>query len=487
MQNKNIIAGIDFGTTTSAISILENGLPKILKVENHSPLLPSIVAFSRNGKILIGDDAKKQALLNPERTFRSIKRKLGEDASVMIDATPWTFEQMGAEIIKKLVSSAEKITKKEISKAVITVPAYFNDIQRKALKNMGGKANLEVLRIINEPTAAAMAYGINTEIDHTVLVFDFGGGTFDISILSIADGVFEVLATGGDNKFGGDDIDNILISNIVSEFRKARGVDIGRDKLALQKLRDEAEKLKIKLSVTPTATIKIPFITADKHGPIHLERTFTVEEFNKLISGIINKLISITMDTLRMTDLENDEIDKVLLVGGSTKIPAIKEALLKKMGEKIVGGVNPVECVSLGASIQGGILAGDLQNRVLLDVIPLTLGVEIEGGSTEPIIEKNSTIPVSKKKTFSTVVDDQTEVEVRIVQGNSDRADENVEIGRFTLDKIASGKKGIPKIDVEFDIDANGIMKVSAKDNATGSFKSLKIEQSHKNKTSGVI
>lgn len=462
------IAGIDFGTTTSAISFYIDGSPSLVTLDSGKKLLPSITAYTKTGEVLVGDEAKKQSILNPEKTFLSIKRRLGDKAKNNIDGKKLSNEKIGAEIVAKLKKDAERTLGIEITEAVITVPAYFNQLQRKSVQEIGKLAGLNVLRIINEPTAAAMAYGINLEEEQNILVFDFGGGTFDVSILTIAEGVFEVLATGGDNLLGGDDIDQMIIDDAVAEFKNLNKIDLTADKLAMQKLKDEAEKLKVTLSEKPEAVLDIPFISADENGPVHLKRSYSQDSLNKMIEPILRKLVDLTLSALKDSGLEKGEIKKVLLVGGSTRIPAVRDSISDIFDEKILAGINPVECVALGASIQAAILGGKISKQVLVDITPLTLGLAIDGGAAEPVVPRNSAIPASYKKIFSTVTDDQTEVELRVYQGNSDRVDENIHLGTFVLDRIEKAKKGEPKIEVEFEINVDGIMDITAKDTKIG-------------------
>lgn len=470
------IAGIDFGTTTSAISFYIDGSPSLITLDSGKTLLPSITAYTKTDEVLVGEEAKKQAILNPEKTFQSIKRRLGDTKKNIVDGKKISNEKIGSEIVARLKSEAERVLGTEITEAVITVPAYFSQPQRKAVQEIGKLAGLKVLRIINEPTAAAMAYGINLDEEQNILVFDFGGGTFDVSILTIADGVFEVLATGGDNLLGGDDIDQIIIDDAVAEFKDLNNIDLITDKLAMQKLKDEAEKIKITLSEKPEAVLDIPFISADENGPIHLKKTYSLDTLNGMIAPILKKLVDLTLSALKDSGLEKGDIKKVLLVGGSTRIPSVRDSISDIFDEKILAGINPVECVALGASIQAAILGGKITQQVLVDVTPLTLGLGIDGGAAEPVVPRNSAIPASFKKIFSTVTDDQTEVELRIYQGNSDRVDENIHLGKFILGGIEKANKGEPKIEVEFEINVDGIMNIAAKDKKTGTQKSITIE-----------
>ncbi len=477
MANKKRIVGIDFGTTTSAIGMVKNGVPFLFEVDDGEAMMPSVVAFGKGDEVIVGHKAKKQAVLNPDKTFRSVKRRMGEKETVNTGRGEWALEQIGAEILKKLKAGAERHLGHPVTDAVITVPAYFNQLQRQAVQEVGKLAGLNVLRIINEPTAAAMAYGLNQTDEQSVMVFDFGGGTFDVSVLTIADGVFEVKATGGDNMLGGDDIDQMIIDKVAADFKKDHGIDLAQDKMAMQKLKDEAEKLKIALSSSDSARLNIPFITADKHGPIHIDKTFTQAQMDQMTVTLVNKIIRLAKETLKKSGLDNNTLDKVLLAGGSTRIPAVRDAIAENFGGKVLGGVNPLECIALGAAVQAAILDGEVEGTVLLDVIPLSLGLEIEGGSAEVIIPANATIPVSQKKVFSTVADNQTEVEIKILQGNSNRATENVTLGRFILGGIELAKKGEPKVEVEFDINVDGIMNVRARDTKTGAARSVTIDR----------
>ncbi|MBI5177998.1 MAG: Hsp70 family protein [Nitrospinae bacterium] len=485
LVNESPIVGIDFGTTTSAIGVVRGGAPVLLAVDDGETMMPSVVAFGKADEILVGAKAKKQAVLNPDRTFRSVKRRMGEKDSVAIGSGSYSLEALGAQILARLKAGAEKELGHPVKDAVITVPAYFNQLQRQAVQEVGRLAGLNVLRIINEPTAAAMAYGVSQTEEQNVMVFDFGGGTFDVSVLTIADGVFEVKATGGDNMLGGDDIDQMLMDKVVADFKADHGIDLSQDKMAMQKLRDEAEKLKVALSTQESARLHIPFITADKHGPIHIDKTFTNAQLEEMIAGIVGKIVRLAKDTLKKSGFENRELDKILLAGGSTRIPAVRDAIVNSFGGKLLGGVNPLECVALGAAVQGAILGGAMENKVLLDVTPFTLGLEIEGGAMEEVIAANTPIPAGQKKEFSTVADNQTEVEIKIFQGNSNRASENTLLGKFILGGIEKAKKGDPKVEVGFDVNVDGIMSVSAKDKKTGSSRSITIEKSIINRKKG--
>lgn len=473
-RQSNTIVGIDFGTTTSAISVVQNGYPSLIHVDG-DVLLPSIVAFDDNGNVMVGAIAKRQAVVNPERTFRSIKRQVGEEKRYMIGDVEWSAEQIGAQILLRLKKGAEKQLGRPLGHAVITVPAYFNQLQRQSVREIGRMAGFNVLRIINEPTAAVLAYAINETEEQNVLVFDFGGGTFDVSMLTIARGVFEVKATGGSNRLGGDDIDRLIVKKIVNDFIAVHLIDLTKDKMAMQKLRDAAEKVKIELSDKDAAQVRIPFITADEHGPKHIDTRFSVEMLEELTKPLINRLINLARETLRAAGIDKTEINHILLAGGSTRIPAVRKAIVQNFGDKLLGGVNPVECVALGASVQAAIIAGMIKDAVLVDITPFSLGVEIEDGGTEMIIPRNSTIPMHRKKVFTTVVDNQTEVEINVLQGNSNRAAENMALGRFILGGLKKERKGVPKVEVTFDIDVNGIMRVSAMDYKTGAIRNVNI------------
>ncbi|GMT42354.1 MAG: chaperone protein DnaK [bacterium] len=480
-EDTRFIVGMDFGTTTSAVGVVKNDNPHLLPVDDGAAVMPSVVAFGKNGEVLVGGGAKRQAVLNPERTYHSIKRRMGERETYAIDGKEWSPSGISAQILLRLRKEAGKTLGREVIDAVITVPAYFNQLQRQAVKEAGKLAGLNVVRIINEPTAAAMAYGVNLSEEQNILVFDFGGGTFDVSILNIADGVFEVKATGGDNRLGGDDIDLLIIDRIVKDFRQSRGIDLSTDKVAMQKLKDEAENLKIALSSSESARLRVPFITADQHGPIHIDCTFTTAMLDSMCEPLIRRLVSIAERTIKSSGLKKSDVDRILLAGGSTRIPAVRSAIEKHFGlEKILDGVNPIECVALGAAVQAAIIGGEIEQRVLVDVTPLTLGLEIEGGETEPLIQKNSPIPASAKKVFTTLADFQKEVEIKILQGNSNRALENVSLGSFILDNLQKAKKGVPQVEVEFDINVDGIMNVAARDKNTGSRCSIRIDRKDK-------
>ena len=472
------IIGIDLGTTFSAVSVLEGGKPVIIPSAEGERTTPSVVAINNDGERLIGRVARNQAITNPENTVRSIKRHMGEDYKVKIFDKEYTPQEVSAMILQKLKSDAEAYLGQKVNDAVITVPAYFNDSQRQATKDAGKIAGLNVLRIINEPTAASLAYGLDKSNDHTVLVFDFGGGTFDVSILELGDGVFEVKATSGDNHLGGDDIDEIIIEWISREFKKSNGIDLREDKTALQRLKEAAEKAKIELSSKTTTSINIPFITADSTGPKHLNMELSRAKFEGLIEGIIERLKVPTEKALKESGVSIDKIDKVILIGGSTRIPSVQKLVKDLTGKDGDKSVNPDEAVALGAAIQGGILGGDVKDVLLLDVTPLSLGIETLGGVSTKLIEKNTTIPSKKSQVFSTAADNQNAVSIHVLQGERAMATDNKTLGRFDLVGIPPAPRGIPQIEVTFDIDANGIVHVSAKDLGTGKEQSIKITAS---------
>ncbi len=472
------VIGIDLGTTNSVVAVLEGGEPVVITNAEGSRLTPSVVAFSKEGERMVGQVAKRQAITNPERTVMSIKRHMGSDYRVEIDGKKYTPQEISAMILQKLKQDAEAYLGEKVEKAVITVPAYFSDSQRQATKDAGRIAGLEVLRIINEPTAAALAYGIDKEDASTILVFDLGGGTFDVSILELGDGVFEVKATSGNNKLGGDDFDQRLIDYIAAEFMKEHGIDLRQDRMALQRLKEAAEKAKIELSSLTSTTINLPFITADQTGPKHLEMTITRAKFNQLTEDLVEKTMGPLRQALADANLKPEDIDRILLVGGSTRIPAVQEAIRKYIGKEPDKGINPDECVAIGAAIQGGVLAGEVKDVVLLDVTPLSLGIETLGGVFTKIIERNTTIPTSKSQIFSTAADNQTSVEIHVLQGERPMAADNKTLGRFILSGIPPAPRGIPQIEVTFDIDANGIVNVSAKDKATGKEQKITIQAS---------
>ncbi|MBO8126151.1 MAG: molecular chaperone DnaK, partial [Firmicutes bacterium] len=461
------VVGIDLGTTNSVIAVMEGGEPTVIPNAEGGRTTPSVVAF-KNGERLVGTVAKRQAITNPDRTVISIKRKMGSDYKVKIDDQTYTPEQISAFILQKLKRDAEAYLGEEVKEAVITVPAYFTDAQRQATKDAGRIAGLDVKRIINEPTAAALAYGLDKEEDQTILVFDLGGGTFDVSILEIGDGVFEVKATSGNNHLGGDDFDDRIIQYLISEFKKEHGIDLSKDRSAMQRLKEAAEKAKIELSGLASTTISLPFITMDESGPKHLEMNLTRAKFNELTADLVEATMGPTRRALEDAGLKPSDIDKVILVGGSTRIPAVQEAIKNLIGKEPHKGVNPDEVVAIGAAIQGGVLAGEVKDIVLLDVTPLSLGIETLGGVFTKLIERNTTIPTEKKQIFSTAADNQTTVDIHVLQGERAMAKDNVTLGRFQLTGIPPAPRGVPQIEVAFNIDVNGIVHVSAKDLGTG-------------------
>jgi len=472
------IIGIDLGTTNSCVAIMEGGEPVVIANAEGARTTPSVVAFSKSGERMVGQVAKRQAITNPDRTIISIKRDMGTSKKINIDGTDYTPEMISAMTLQKLKADAEAYLGEKVTQAVITVPAYFSDAQRQATKNAGTIAGLEVLRIINEPTAAALAYGVDKENSQKVMVYDLGGGTFDVSILDIGDGVFEVMATNGNTRLGGDDFDEAIMNYLIAEFKKENGIDLSADKMAMQRLKEAAEKAKIELSGMTTTNINLPFITADATGPKHLDITLTRAKFNELTADLVEGTMIPTKKAMNDAGLSPAQIDKVLLVGGSSRIPAVQEKLKDFLGKEPHKGINPDECVAVGAAIQGGILGGDVQGLVLLDVTPLSLGVETYGGIATKLIERNTTIPVKKSQIFTTAADNQTSVEVHVLQGEREMAADNKTLGRFHLDGIPAAPKQVPQIEVTFDIDANGIVNVSAKDLGTGKEQKITITAS---------
>ncbi len=462
------IIGIDLGTTNSCVSVMEGGEAVVIPNAEGNRTTPSIVAFSKDGERMVGQVAKRQAITNPDRTVISIKREMGTNHKVSIDGKNYTPQEISAMILQKLKADAEAYLGTTVTEAVITVPAYFSDAQRQATKDAGKIAGLDVKRIINEPTAAALAYGVDKESDQKIMVYDLGGGTFDVSILEIGDGVIEVLATAGNNRLGGDDFDKCVIDWMTAEFKKDQGVDLAADKVAMQRLKEAAEKAKIELSGVTSTDIHLPYITADASGPKHLELTLTRAKFNELTNQLVEATMGPVRQALSDSGLSADQLEKVLLVGGSTRIPAVQDAVKKITGKDPFKGINPDECVAVGAALQGGVLVGDVKGLLLLDVTPLSLGIETMGGVTTKLIERNTTIPAKKSQIFTTAADNQTSVEVHVLQGEREMAQYNKTLGRFNLDGIAPARRGVPQIEVTFDIDANGIVNVSAKDLGTG-------------------
>ena len=472
------IIGIDLGTTNSCVAVMEGGEAVVIANAEGARTTPSVVAFAKTGERMVGQVAKRQAITNPDRTIASIKREMGTSHKVSIDNKNYTPQEISAMILQKLKADAESYLGQTVTEAVITVPAYFTDAQRQATKDAGKIAGLDVKRIINEPTAAALAYGLDKETDQKIMVYDLGGGTFDVSVLEIGDGVIEVLATAGNNRLGGDDFDACITKYLVDEFKKAEGIDLSGDKVAMQRLREAAEKAKIELSGVTTSNINLPYITADATGPKHLDVTLTRAKFNELTHHLVEKTMGPVKQALSDSGLSASDISKVLMVGGSSRIPAVQEMVKTLTGKEGFKGINPDECVAIGAAIQGGVLAGDVKGVLLLDVTPLSLGIETLGGVCTKLIERNTTIPTKKSQIFSTAADNQTAVEINVLQGEREMAQYNKSLGRFNLDGIAPARRGVPQIEVTFDIDANGIVNVSAKDLGTGKEQHITITSS---------
>ena len=472
------IIGIDLGTTNSCVSVMEGGEATVIPNAEGHRTTPSVVAFSKTGERMVGQVAKRQAVTNPDRTISSIKREMGSDYKVTIDGKKYTPQEISAMILQKLKADAEAYLGEPVTEAVITVPAYFTDAQRQATKDAGKIAGLDVKRIINEPTAAALAYGLDKETDQKIMVYDLGGGTFDVSVLEIGDGVIEVLATAGNNRLGGDDFDQCITNYLVEEFKKSDGIDLSGDRVAMQRLKEAAEKAKIELSGVTSTNINLPYITADATGPKHLDVTLTRAKFNELTAHLVEKTAGPVRQAMSDAGITASDLTKVLLVGGSSRVPAVQEMVKKLTGKEGFKGINPDECVADGAAIQGGVLGGDVAGVVLLDVTPLSLGIETLGGVCTKLIERNTTIPTKKSQVFSTAADNQTSVEVNVLQGEREMAAYNKSLGRFQLDGIAPARRGVPQIEVTFDIDANGIVNVSAKDLGTGKEQHITITSS---------
>ena len=472
------IIGIDLGTTNSCVSVMEGGEAVVIANAEGARTTPSVVAFAKTGERMVGQVAKRQAITNPDRTIASIKREMGSSYKVTVDDKAYTPQEISAMVLQKLKADAESYLGQTVTEAVITVPAYFTDAQRQATKDAGRIAGLDVKRIINEPTAAALAYGLDKESDQKIMVYDLGGGTFDVSVLEIGDGVIEVLATAGNNRLGGDDFDACITKYLVDEFKKTEGIDLSTDKVAMQRLREAAEKAKIELSGVTTSNINLPYITADATGPKHLDVTLSRAKFNELTHHLVEKTMGPVKQALSDSGLSAGDISKVLMVGGSSRIPAVQEMVKQLTGKEGFKGINPDECVAIGAAIQGGVLAGDVKGVLLLDVTPLSLGIETLGGVCTRLIERNTTIPTKKSQIFSTAADNQTAVEINVLQGEREMAQYNKSLGRFNLDGIAPARRGVPQIEVTFDIDANGIVNVSAKDLGTGKEQHITITSS---------
>ncbi len=472
------IIGIDLGTTNSCVAVMEGGEPTVIPNPEGARTTPSVVAFTKDGERLVGQVAKRQAITNPDKTISSIKRDMGTDRKVSIDGKQYTPQEISAMILQKLKSDAEAYLGEKVTQAVITVPAYFSDSQRQATKDAGKIAGLDVKRIINEPTAASLAYGLAKDVDQKIMVYDLGGGTFDVSILEIGDGVFEVLATSGNNRLGGDDFDEKVLNYLADEFKKENGIDLREDKMALQRLKEAAEKAKIELSGMTSTNVNLPFITADATGPKHLDITLTRAKFDELTADLVEKTMGPSRDAMSEAGLTASQIDKVLLVGGSSRIPAVQEAVKRLTGKEPHKGINPDECVAIGAAVQAGVLTGDVEDLVLLDVTPLSLGIETMGGVFTKLIDRNTTIPTNKSQIFSTAADGQTSVEVHVLQGEREMAAYNKTLGRFNLNNIPPAPRGVPQIEVSFDIDANGIVNVKAKDLGTGKEQAITITAS---------
>ena len=472
------IIGIDLGTTNSFVAVMEGGEAVVIANAEGNRTTPSVVAFSKDGERMVGQVAKRQAVTNPDRTIASIKREMGSEYKVAVDGKNYTPQEISAMVLQKLKADAEAYLGQSVSEAVITVPAYFTDAQRQATKDAGKIAGLDVKRIINEPTAAALAYGIDKENDQKIMVYDLGGGTFDVSILEIGDGVIEVLATAGNNRLGGDDFDKCVMDYLAAEFKKAEGVDLTGDKVAMQRLKEAAEKAKIELSGVTSSNINLPYITADATGPKHLDMTLTRAKFNELTAHLVEATAGPVRQAMSDAGLSSGDLAKVLLVGGSSRIPAVQEMVKKLTGKEGFKGINPDECVAMGAALQGGVLVGDVKGLLLLDVTPLSLGIETMGGVMTKLIERNTTIPAKKSQVFTTAADNQTSVEVHVLQGEREMAQYNKSLGRFNLDGIAPARRGVPQIEVTFDIDANGIVNVSAKDLGNGKEQHITITSS---------